>query len=162
MAATGTCPICGKRIVGVPRKINDRAVCGSCYQQEVARLAAAEREKAETIRYIKELFGKTECPIPVQNSIDRAVSSGKEMKWIRYAIYYHYEILGHVPDDVDDVPWVIRDYYDEARKYRASMDELAKENAKIDLTSETEVVKIERPTSKSKYRRFMQLEEEEN
>ena len=123
-------------------------------------LKALEKSKTELYDYFKALFGKVSCPDPVKNAIDRSLSNGMKLPGIRFTVYYYYEIKGNVPENINELPWVIRDYYDEARDYAASMKKLGDENRKVSIDTTPSVVKIKKPARKKKLAKKISWEEE--
>lgn len=155
----GYCARCGKKIVGTPHKINDAFYCGDCYQNEMQSLAALESEKKALYDYIKELFGKTSCPEPITNAVERSLSSGKKIAGIRFTIYYYYQILANVAENINEVPWIIRDYYDEARDYAMRMRQLGESNRKVKIEKVPSQIKIRQPSRRHRLRRKITTED---
>lgn len=159
---SGICASCGRKIVGSPFRLNGKTFCGACYQKEMQALAEEERKKKELRDYISTLFGIASCPSFVANALDRMLGEGKKLSGIRYTIYYYYEIMGNpvVGTKVGEVPWVVRDYYEEARDYAKRMNELAKENALVELKTEPVKVKIKPPARRKRvYRHWDDTED---
>ena len=158
-AKAGYCSRCGKKLIGTPHKINDAPYCGDCYQIEMQSLAALEKEKKELYDYIKELFGKTVCPDPVMSAVDRALASGRKVPGIRFTIYYYYLILANTAENINEVPWIIRDYYDEARDYAMRMKELGEENKKVTIQKTPSEITIKKPARRTRLRRRISMED---
>ena len=116
-------------------------------------LAALEKAKKELYDYIKDLFGKTSCPDPVLNAVERAIDSGKTVTGVRYTIYYYYQILANCADNINEVPWIIRDYYDEAREYAASLKRLGEINGKVKIEKVPSEIKIKPPSRHMRLKR---------
>lgn len=144
------CQECGKKIVGQPHKCGSKMVCGSCYVKYQDSLLKEESKKKELYDYLKKLFGVVDCPDAVINALARFFESGKKTEGMRFTIYYYYEIMGNPPDRINEVPWVIRDYYDEAKAYIESMKKLGEENQTVSIATEPEIVKIAKPTSRKR------------
>ena len=156
----GICTECGSKIIGVPYKINGKNLCGACYKKELRALAEEERQQKELRDYIASLFGVKSCPDSVANALNRMLGEGKKLSGIRYTIYYYYEIMGNPAIKLLEVPWTVRDYYEEAREYAKSMAELAKANQKIEIKTDPIRVKIKRPTRRKRvYRRWDDTED---
>lgn len=102
--------------------------------------------------YIKELFGKTKCPDAVTNAVERALASGKTVAGIKFTIYYHYQIMANIAENINEVPWILRDYYDEARDYAASMKQLGEENKGVVIVKTPTEIKIKRPARRTRLR----------
>lgn len=149
----GYCSRCGKKIVGASHKIKDASYCGGCYQIEMQSLADAEKGKKELYAYIRDLFGKSVCPEPVVLAIERALASGKTLTGIKFTIYYYYQVLANTAENINEVPWTIRDYYDEARDYAVSMKKLGEENKKVEINNIPSEIKIKKPTRHVRLRR---------
>lgn len=149
----GYCTQCGKKIIGAVHKIKDAPYCGDCYPKAMQSLADLEERKKELYNYIKDLFGKVNCPEPVVSAIERSITSGKTLTGIRFTIYYYYQILANVAENINEVPWIIRDYYDEARDYAASMKKLGEENRKVNIEKTPSEVKIKKPSRTMRLRR---------
>lgn len=149
----GYCARCGKKIIGAVHKVQDASYCGGCYPIVMQSLADLEKGKKDLYAYIKDLFGKAACPDPVVNAIERALSSGKTLTGIRFTVYYYYQVLANTAENINEVPWIIRDYYDEARDYAASMKRLGEENKKVNIEKTPSEVKIKKPSRRLRLRR---------
>lgn len=155
----GYCSHCGKKIVGASHKVNDACYCGDCYPIVMQSLAALEKEKKELYDYIKGLFGKTNCPDPVINAVERALASGKKVAGVRFTVYYYYQILANTAENINEVPWIIRDYYDEARDYAVKMKELGETNRKVTIDKTPSEIKIKKPSRQHRLRRKITTED---
>ena len=147
------CSRCGKKIIGTAHKLNDSFYCGDCYQNEMQSLASLEKEKKELYDYIKGLFGKSSCPESVTNAIERSLASGRKIAGIRFTIYYYYQVLANSAENINEVPWIIRDYYDEARDYAVGMRRLGEENRKVVIDKTPSEIKIKKPSRQHRLRR---------
>lgn len=159
---SGICAECGSKIVGAPFRLNGKLLCGSCYKKELQARAEEEQSKKELRDYIKTLFGVESCPAFVANALERMQSEGKKLSGIRYTIYYYYEIMGNpaINTKVGEVPWIVRDYYEEARDYVNKMAELAKQNELVDIKTEPIRIKIKQPSRRKRvYRRWDDTED---
>lgn len=146
------CACCGTKIIGVPFRLDGKLLCGACYRDKLQAHAEEERSKRELRDYIATLFGVEVCPDFVANSLDRMLAEGKKLPGIRYTIYYHYEILGNPTSKtkIGEVPWVVRDFYEEARDYAKKMNDLAKENAQVTIKTEPVRVHINKPARRKR------------
>ena len=127
-----------------------------------SRSAAEERQKEmlSLYDYIKALFGKADCPDHVRNAVERFLKDGdKTVASVRHAIYYYYEVLGNKAENMSEVPWVLRDYYDEAHDYAARMVALGEQNKSVTVIREPTVIKIKKPVRHVRIRRKIQTED---
>jgi hypothetical protein len=155
----GTCAKCGKKIIGASHKIGDKIFCGDCYLSEMQFLREQEKAKVSFFEYLKNLFGRTSCPDPVRSAVDWALKNGKKLAGIRYTIYYYYEVLGNVPENISEVQWIIRDYYEEAKAYAEQMRRLSEHNKGVSVIKTPMQVKIKRPTSQKRLSKKMLTED---
>lgn len=156
----GYCARCGKKIIGAVHKAKDASYCGDCYPIVMQSLAELEQGKKELYAYIKDLFGKSNCPDPVVASIERALTSGKTLTGVRFTVYYYYQILANTAENINEVPWIVRDYYDEARDYAASMKRLGEENRKVKIDLPPSEIKIKKPSRRMRLRRKLTATED--
>ena len=128
-------------------------LCGDCYFKEVESLQKQEKEKVAFYEYLKKLFGKTSCPEPVKNAVDWALRDGKSLTGIRFTVYYYYEVLANSPENISEVQWIIRDYYEEAKSYAQEMNELGEYNRSVNIVRTPTQLKIKKPSSQKRLRR---------
>lgn len=150
---SGFCTKCGKKIIGQQFKLGDKVLCASCYAAEMEALQKLESDKASLYAYLKKLFGKDFCPEPVMKSVDLAIRDGKTVAGIRFTVYYYYEILANPRQNMREVQWIIRDYYEEARSYVSDMRKLGEYNKGVNINHEPQKIKIKMPErNKKRYR----------
>lgn len=98
-------------------------------------LLAAEDDQQVLYRYIKQLFSVTEVPQEVVASITREAAKGKKYRGLRLTLHYYYEILENQPNDITYVPFVIRDQYENARKYEEESRKIQEINQQVNLSN---------------------------
>ena len=76
----------------------------------------------------------TFSPIPFNDN--------KKLKGMELTLRYYYEIEGNIPTLPAQVIYVIRDYYDEAKKYYQRARELREKNDQVDLNVPSVTVKL--------------------
>ena len=156
----GFCSKCGKRIVGASHLLGGHPFCGDCYLAEMRAAEARQKELASFYDYVKSLFGKAECPDHVRNAVERFVKDGdKTVASVRHTVYYYYEVLGNKAERINEVPWVLRDYYDEARDCADRMLALGEQNKSVNVVREPTIIKIKKPESRRRLRRRIQTED---
>lgn len=156
----GSCSKCGKRIIGASHSVGGRPLCAECYLVELQAAEAREKEFLSLIDYVKGLFGKAECPDHVRNAIDRFIKDGeKTVASARYALYYYYEVLGYRAENINEVPWILRDRYDESRAYADRMLAIGEYNKTVSVIREPSVVKTKKPTGRGRLRRRILVED---
>lgn len=130
---TSVCNRCGQRIVGVKHKYEGKEYCDQCYSALMQELQELEKQKADLYAYIADLFNLTACPDYVIYGVDKALKAGKKVSGIRATIWYYYQINGRIPNNPGEIITVINTEYDNARRYVASVKEVNKKNAEVDL-----------------------------
>ena len=106
-------------------------------------LLAAEDDQQQLYRYIKQLFGVSEIPQEVVASITREAAKGKKYRGLRLTLHYYYEVLENQPNDITVVSYVIRDQYENARKYQEESRKIQEINQQVDLShTPTRTVKL--------------------
>lgn len=130
------CSECKKKISTNRYKIGSNVYCKECFDKHMAELKDIEEKKKELYNYIKKLFVVSDIPESVLNSIDRHIAGGKKVVGIQKTLHYYYEIEEHTATRIEQVPFIINDCYETARKYEKSIMELAEHNSKVDLTPE--------------------------
>lgn len=150
--ATGSlyCARCNQRLIGNGHRYLSKNYCDACYEKEMTELEALEIEKERLYGYIKELFGCTECPAEVVYNIENYIKYGKKVSGIRATIYYYYEIQGHPADNILFLNKIIREQYDNARKYYEMAKTIKKQNDQTDLNVEPVVVQLQSNVNKKK------------
>lgn len=136
------CSECKKKISTNRYKIGSNVYCKECFDKHMAELEDMEGKKRELYDYIKKLFVVSDIPESVLNSIDRHIAGGKKVVGIQKTLHYYYEIEEHTATRIEQVPFIINDYYETARKYEKSIRELAERNNKVDLTPNYVTVRV--------------------
>ena len=132
------CSNCGTRITaGLAYPYNGKHLCYNCFKKYQLELRSVEGDREALCQYIKDLFFLAEVPQNVLNQIDKESVAGKSYKDQRFAVYYYYEILGNKCSSVDLIPYVIKDQFDRAQKYKAQSDATKAKNDSIDLSAPT-------------------------
>ena len=149
--ATGSlyCAKCGQRLIGNGHRFLSKNYCDSCYEKEMVELEALEAEKDRLYGYIKELFGISECPSEVIYAIENNIKYGKKVSGIRATLWYYYEIQGHTTD-ISFLNKIIKEQYDNARKYIESARQIKKQNDQTNLNVEPITVKLHSNINKKK------------
>lgn len=122
--------------------------CYSCAQEELKAKKQLEFEKKELYEEIKKTFLISECPPLVIRQIDKLLEQGKKIPGIKLTIRYYYGILNNVPNDVNNLIFIIKDNYDLAKEYYKKQQELKKINMQIEINVPKQVVKIKKPAAK--------------
>lgn len=144
------CAKCGQRLIGNGHRHLSKNYCDSCYEKVMQELEALELEKDRLYGYIKELFGCVECPAEVIYTIENAIKYGKKVSGIRATLWYYYEIEGHSTDNILLVNKVIKEQYDNARKYIENTKSIKTQNEKIDLNVEPVTIQLQSNVNKKK------------
>ena len=84
----------------------------------------------------------TEIPVEVLNAISREVNDNKKLSGIKLTLKYYYEIEGNPPNSPTQIIFVIRDFYEEAKKHYAKVREIREHNEQIDLNVPPVTVKL--------------------
>lgn len=136
MARPVNCSSCGKKIINsLSYTHNGKAFCYECFKKMQSSLLAAEDEQKGLYTYIKTLFNIHEIPQETVSSISREVANGKKYNGIRLTLHYYYEVLENPCNEVKNIPFVIRDQYENARKYEEETRKTRAVNDTIDLTN---------------------------
>lgn len=145
MASSGpTCQKCGEKITGQKYTIDGKNYCYDCYQKILDEREKLEKDKQELYNYIKELFRIREVPSEIISMLDREISAGKKPKGMKYTLKYYYIIQGNVInyDKIVSLIFVIKDYYESAKKYQKDMALLKEKNSKKVIEDKKRIVKI--------------------
>ena len=137
------CAGCGKELIGISYPHGGKSYCLDCHEAILSELLKAEEQKTALYNYIRELFNIGEIPEMVLMAIDRELKSGKKIKGIQSTIKYYYEVEGHEAKNIDYLSFVIKDQYDNARKYSEYIKAQQEHNSKIDLNVPPVVIKID-------------------
>lgn len=137
------CSACGCKIAnGMKYNYGGKQYCFDCYQKLQEQLLQEDEGKKELYDYIKKLFSLSEVPEDVILGIDREIAKGKKLRGIYLTIHYYYEIEEHARKNITQILYIIRDYYEAAKQYEASVRELEKVNDKVDLTPRTRKIRL--------------------
>ena len=145
-----TCARCGQRIVGNGHRYLGKVYCSTCYDEVMEETMALENDKQELYDYIKNLFGKSECPNEVIFMIDQQLRTGKKVRGIQATLYYYYEILGHDTNNILGLGRVLQEQYENARDYTEQVNKNQELNRQVNLNVEPKNIKIPRPCSKKR------------
>lgn len=137
-----TCYKCKKKCVGSGYVYQKRKYCYDCFQEFTKELEKEEKQRQELYQYIKQLFMITEIPVEVLNAISREVNDNKKLSGIKLTLKYYYEIEGNPPNSPTQIIFVIRDFYEEAKKHYAKVREIREHNEQIDLNVPPVTVKL--------------------
>lgn len=129
------CSHCGNKITnGVVYHHEGKPLCYDCYQVVQQELISLESRKQQVYNYLKQLFSLLELPNDVLLNLEKEVSKGKTYEGAQFTLYYYYEVLEKPRGNINIIPFVIRDQYENAQEYKKKTEELKSINAKIDLS----------------------------
>ena len=111
------CHYCGERIFGPVLSVDGNPCCLSCFDK-----AKAESDKnAEKIKdltsYVRSLFSADHCSQSTMSAIKKAMGEGRKPLGIKATLQYYYIVKGNPRGKMEDIWWIVRDYYDEAKSY---------------------------------------------
>lgn len=145
MASSGpTCQKCGEKITGQKYTVDGKNYCYSCYQKILDEKEKLEKDKQELYNYIKELFNIREVPSEIISMLDREIAAGKKPKGMKLTLKYYYIIQGNTInyDKLVSLIFVIKDYYESAKKYQKDMAALKEKNLKKNIENKQRIIKI--------------------
>lgn len=142
MASSRVCSCCGRKIIGLPYTVNNKTYCYECFQKLAQNSESTEQELQPLYCLLKETFEITDVSESTISAIRRELKNGKKITGIMATITYYYKILGHTDESIEYLGIVIRDHYEEARKYYAEVNQMKERNAGIDINVAPVTVKI--------------------
>lgn len=150
------CAHCGQKIIGNGYRYLGKVYCGACYEKAMQESMALEAAKEELFGYVKNLFGKTDCPPEVIYMVEQNLKTGKKIKGIRATIYYYYEVKGHEPNNIFFLGKVISEQYENARQYVEECARIAEVNRLTNLVVAPNNVKVRQPRRKKEIKYKME------
>ena len=149
MAGAIICAKCGQKIVvGNGNRHKGKIYCNGCYDLVIQEELTQELAKEELYNYIKELFGKAECPSEIVYAIEQALGFGRKIKGIKATIYYYYEIAGNEANNIYLVPKVIREQYENAKIYIEKVQTTMEANKNTEINPPPICVRMTQPSRK--------------
>lgn len=143
MAPTkGICHKCRQPILNWPYTLRGEQYCYECFMQQQSELEEEEAARQVLYSTIKRIFCVSEVPQDVITAIDRELKNGRKISGLEATIRYYYEIMGHPVTSVSNVGFVLRDQYDNARRYAEEVAQIMERNQDVDLSAQSVTVRV--------------------
>ena len=132
----GHCASCKKPLHGLLVYPHEgKNYCFDCYQEIQNKLLQEINKKQEIYSYIKEIFGVQDIPSSVVDYIDKSIKNdNRSLNGIHYTIYYYYQVLKNIPD-ISFLTWVLKEKYEDARKYLEEQKAIREKNSNIEINN---------------------------
>lgn len=125
-----SCSACGAPIyLGSGYRFRGKTYCRKCYGQQLEQAKDEESGIAATFEYAKRIYSVLELSDSAKSAVRKNVADGKTPQDIIETLEYFYKTKGNRAGRPEDMWWVLRDYSNEAKRYKARMGDLAAEAA---------------------------------
>lgn len=146
----GHCSKCGKPLTNsTPYTYEGQIYCYDCFQEIAKQAEDKEKKKQNLFSYIKKLFGVSDIPESVIDSINALLKDkGKNDKpmtinGIQKTLEYYYGYLGNDPADINIIRFIIVKYYQETYNHLVKQHEIDKKNAEFKDDSKVVTYRID-------------------